>query len=129
MSVPTQPVFEEAIRVAVREIVNSEVLPAVREAVRTALASEARTATPRKTEAARATKGPGAQGDDEAAWSLKQVASYLGVSESLVRKWECSGKLMALPRTSTRLTFDPALVRSFRDNGTMSVVPMKLARK
>ncbi len=129
MNAPAQPAFEDPIRVAVREIVNSEVLPAVCEAIRAALASEARNATPRGTEAARTTNGPGAQGADEAAWSVKQVATYLGVSEALVRKWECSGKLMALPRTSTRLTFDPALVRSFRDNGTMSVVPMKLARK
>lgn len=129
MNASAQPMFVEVVRATVREIVNTEVIPAVREAIRAALASNSYSVDQLGKAAARTKSGPCAQGDDEAAWSLKQTASYLGVSEALVRKWECSGKLVALPRTSTRLTFDPALVRSFRIHGTMSVVPMKLARK
>jgi len=57
---------------------------------------------------------------DEAAWDVSQVAYYLGVSPSLVRKLEALGKLPAQPRISRRLTFEPAAVRAFR-SGNVTV--------
>ncbi len=66
---------------------------------------------------------------DDRAWSIEDAAFFLGVSESLVRKLERDGRLPALPRISTRLLFDPMLVRSFRAAGTTMVVPLKTARR
>jgi hypothetical protein len=53
---------------------------------------------------------------DDRAWSIEDVAYFLGVSESLVRKLERENRLQALPRISRRLTFDPLVVRAFRAN-------------
>jgi hypothetical protein len=48
------------------------------------------------------------------AWSVEEVAYFLCVSDSLVRKLEQGGRLQALPRISRRLTFDPQQVKAFR---------------
>ena len=52
---------------------------------------------------------------DDRAWGVDDVAYFLNVSESLVRKLEQLGKLPALPRIGRRLNFDPKTVRAFRD--------------
>jgi hypothetical protein len=45
---------------------------------------------------------------------VRDVAYFLNVSPSLVRKLEVLGRLPALPRIGRRLTFDPKIVRAFR---------------
>ncbi len=60
---------------------------------------------------------------DEPAWGVPEVARYLNVSRSLVRKLEKGRKLPALPRIGRRLNFDPAVVRQYRA-GTLNVVPL-----
>lgn len=53
---------------------------------------------------------------DDRAWAVEDVAYFLGVSESMVRKLERERRLAALPRIGRRLTFDPLVVRAFRAN-------------
>jgi hypothetical protein len=57
---------------------------------------------------------------DDRAWSVADVAYFLNVSDSMVRKLEREGKLPSLPRYCSRVTFDPKVVRAFRD-GTLCV--------
>ncbi len=52
---------------------------------------------------------------DDHAWNMEEVAYFLGVSVSTVRNLERDGELPALPRIRTRITFDPKIVRAFRD--------------
>jgi hypothetical protein len=52
---------------------------------------------------------------DDRSWSVQDVAYFLNVSESTVRNLERDGELPALPRIGTRITFDPKMVRAFRD--------------
>ncbi len=52
---------------------------------------------------------------DDRAWDVRDVAYFLNVSPSMVRKLEREGKLPALPRYCNRITFDPKVVRAFRD--------------
>lgn len=52
---------------------------------------------------------------DDRSWSVQDVAYFLNVSESTVRNLERDRKLPALPRIGTRITFDPKVVRAFRD--------------
>lgn len=59
---------------------------------------------------------------DDRAWGADEVAYFLNVSESLVRKLERDGRLPALPRIGRRLNFDPTVVRCFRD-GTLNTSP------
>jgi len=53
---------------------------------------------------------------DDCAWGIEHVAMFLGVSESMVRKLERENRLRALPRIGRRVTFDPHVVRAFREN-------------
>lgn len=53
--------------------------------------------------------------NDDRSWSVQDVAYFLNVSESTVRNLERDRKLPALPRIGTRVTFDPKVVRAFRD--------------
>ena len=62
---------------------------------------------------------------DDRAWSVGDVAYFLGYSESEVRKLERYRRLPSLPRHCNRITFDPRVVRAFRDgipvsNGTQA---------
>lgn len=52
---------------------------------------------------------------EDSAWNAAEVAHFLGVCESTVRNFERDGQLPALPRSCARLTFDPKVVRAFRD--------------
>ena len=58
---------------------------------------------------------------DDRAWGVEDVAYFLNVSDSLVRKLERERKLPALPRIGRRLNFDPQVVKAFRA-GTLNVV-------
>jgi hypothetical protein len=60
---------------------------------------------------------------DDRAWGVEDVAYFLNVSRSMVRKLERERKLPALPRIGRRLNFDPKVVRAFRDSGTANVIP------
>ena len=60
---------------------------------------------------------------DDRAWGVEDVAYFLNISESLVRKLERERKLPALPRIGRRLNFDPQIVKAFRA-GTLNVVSM-----
>jgi hypothetical protein len=60
---------------------------------------------------------------DDRAWGVEDVAYFLNVSESLVRKLEREHKLPALPRIGRRLNFDPRVVKSFRA-GTLNADPL-----
>ena len=62
---------------------------------------------------------------DDRAWSVGDVAYFLGYSESEVRKLERYRQLPSLPRHCNRITFDPRVVRAFRggvpvSNGTQT---------
>ncbi len=52
---------------------------------------------------------------DDRSWDIQDVAYFLNVSESTVRNLERGGQLPALPRIGKRVTFDPKVVRAFRD--------------
>ena len=52
---------------------------------------------------------------DDRSWDVQDVAYFLHVSESTVRNLERDRQLPALPRIGTRVTFDPKVVRAFRD--------------
>lgn len=52
---------------------------------------------------------------DDHAWNMEEAAYFLGVSVSTVRNLERDGELPALPRIRTRVTFDPKIIRAFRD--------------
>lgn len=52
---------------------------------------------------------------DDRSWDFQDVAYFLSVSESTIRNLERAGQLPALPRIGKRVTFDPAIVRAFRD--------------
>lgn len=52
---------------------------------------------------------------DDRSWNIPEVAYFLAVSESMVRNLESAGQLPALPRIGRRVTFDPQVVRAFRD--------------
>jgi hypothetical protein len=52
---------------------------------------------------------------DDRSWDIQDVAYFLNVSESTIRNLERSGQLPALPRIGKRVTFDPKVVRAFRD--------------
>ena len=60
---------------------------------------------------------------DDRAWDVRDVAYFLNVSPSMVRKLEREGKLPALPRYCSRITFDPKVVRAFRE-GSLNVVEL-----
>lgn len=60
---------------------------------------------------------------DDRAWGIEDVAYFLNVSESLVRKLERERKLPALPRIGRRVNFDPQVVKAFRA-GTLNVVSL-----
>lgn len=62
---------------------------------------------------------------DDRAWGVEDVAYFLNVSESLVRKLEREGQLPALPRIGRRLNFDSAVVRAFR-SGTLNTAPLRV---
>lgn len=66
---------------------------------------------------------PGPKLADDRAWNVADVAYFLNVSPSMVRKLEREGRLPALPRFCNRLTFDPKVVHAFRD-GALNVVEM-----
>ena len=52
---------------------------------------------------------------DDRAWSVNEVAYFLGVCSTAVRNLERTRDLPSLPRIGTRITFAPAVVRAFRD--------------
>ena len=52
---------------------------------------------------------------DDRSWDVQDVAYFLNVSDSMVRNLERDGELPSLPRIGTRITFDPKVVRAFRD--------------
>lgn len=52
---------------------------------------------------------------DDHSWNMAESAYFLGVSVSTVRNLERDGGLPALPRIGKRVTFDPKIVRAFRD--------------
>jgi hypothetical protein len=52
---------------------------------------------------------------DDRSWDVQDVAYFLNVSDSMVRNLERCGELPSLPRIGTRITFDPKIVRAFRD--------------
>lgn len=43
------------------------------------------------------------------------MAYFLNISDSMVRNLERDGELPSLSRIGTRITFDPKVVRAFRD--------------
>jgi hypothetical protein len=53
--------------------------------------------------------------NDDRSWDIQDVAYFLNVSDSTIRNLERSGQLPALPRIGKRVTFDPKVVRAFRD--------------
>jgi hypothetical protein len=53
---------------------------------------------------------------------VAEAAAFLGYSKSQVRKLERLGVLPSLPRQCNRVTFDPKVLRAFRD-GTLG--PLK----
>jgi hypothetical protein len=52
---------------------------------------------------------------DDHSWSTAETAYFLGVSEGTVRNLERDDELPSLPRIRGRVTFDPKVVRAFRD--------------
>ena len=52
---------------------------------------------------------------DDRSWDVVDVAYFLNISESSVRNLEAAGQLPSLPRITTRVLFDPKIVRAFRD--------------
>jgi hypothetical protein len=52
---------------------------------------------------------------DDRSWDVQDVAYFLNVSDSMVRNLERERELPSLPRIGTRITFDPKVVRAFRD--------------
>jgi len=44
-------------------------------------------------------------------WTVKQVATYRGVSEDTVRRWVRQGKIEVAQRTGKKIMFDPKEVR------------------
>lgn len=70
---------------------------------------------------------------DDRSWDVQDVAYFLHVSESTVRNLERDRQLPALPRIGTRVTFDPKVVRAFRDGwrpspaGRASAGPPKIS--
>ena len=67
---------------------------------------------PRSEERKRRPRGPLT---DDRSWDIQDVAYFLNVSESTIRNLERGGQLPALPRIGKRVTFDPKVVRAFRD--------------
>lgn len=63
---------------------------------------------------------------DDRSWSILEVAYFLNVSESTVRNLERTGLLPSLPRIGRRVTFDPKVVRAFRE-GWRPQAPSPLA--
>jgi hypothetical protein len=61
------------------------------------------------------TRGPQLPLSDDRAWSRADVAYFLGYSESTVTNLERDGLLPALPRAGRRVTYDPKIIRAFRD--------------
>jgi hypothetical protein len=57
------------------------------------------------------------------AWSVADVAYFLGVCDAMVRKLERDGKLPSLLRFGSRITFDPKIVRALRE-GTLNVLEL-----
>jgi hypothetical protein len=52
---------------------------------------------------------------DDHSWNVPEAAYYLGVSEGTVRNLERDEELPALPRIRGRVTFDPKIVKAYRD--------------
>jgi hypothetical protein len=65
---------------------------------------------------------------NDRAVSVAEAALFLGYSKSQVRKLERLGLLPALPRRCNRVTFDPRVLRAFRDGTLQAVQPTRQER-
>jgi hypothetical protein len=52
---------------------------------------------------------------------VAEAAAFLGYSKSQVRKLERLGVLPSLPRHCNRVTFDPRVLRAFRDGSLQAL--------
>jgi hypothetical protein len=59
---------------------------------------------------------------------VAEAALFLGYSKSQVRKLERLGLLPSLPRRCNRVTFDPRVLRAFRDGSLEAVKPVQQGR-
>jgi hypothetical protein len=59
---------------------------------------------------------------------VAEAALFLGYSKTQVRKLERLGLLPPLPRRCNRVTFDPRVLRAFRDGSLQAVKPLQQDR-
>jgi hypothetical protein len=59
---------------------------------------------------------------------VAEAALFLGYSKSQVRKLERLGILPSLPRRCNRVTFDPRVLRAFRDGSLEAAKPLQQGR-
>lgn len=59
---------------------------------------------------------------------VTEAALFLGYSKSQVRKLERLGILPSLPRRCNRVTFDPRILRAFRDGSLEAVKSLQQGR-